>query len=81
MGGQLFQIGKLIATAGVGLIAVGALLMVASRLGMTNHLGRLPGDMSYRGRNLSFYFPIVTCVLLSIIVTIVLWLVSLLKRP
>jgi len=39
-------------------------------------LGRLPGDIVYKGKNLQFYFPIVTCVLLSVVLTLVLWIIS-----
>jgi len=39
-------------------------------------LGRLPGDIVYRGKNLQFYFPIVTCLLLSVVLTLVLWIIS-----
>jgi hypothetical protein len=76
----LFQLGRLIAVLGIALVAAGALLMVASRLGFLGSLGRLPGDVSYRGRTVSFYFPIVTCLILSVVVTLVLWLISLFKR-
>ena len=77
----LFQIGKLVVAVGIALVAAGALLMAASRLGLLSGLGRLPGDIAYRGRNISFYFPIVTCLLLSVLVSLVLWLASLLRRP
>ena len=43
-------------------------------------LGRLPGDISFRGKNFQFYFPIVTCVVLSIAATMIMWVVSLLTR-
>jgi hypothetical protein len=43
-------------------------------------LGRLPGDIAYQGRHGSFYFPVVTCILLSVALTLILWLVQWLKR-
>jgi hypothetical protein len=43
-------------------------------------LGRLPGDIVYQGRNTTFYFPIVTCLVLSVALTLILWLVSPLRR-
>jgi hypothetical protein len=43
-------------------------------------LGRLPGDIAYRGKNSSFYFPIVTCIVISAVLTIVFWLVSGIRR-
>lgn len=81
MSTALFQIGKLTAIAGIALVAVGALLMAGSRLGVLGGLGKLPGDIAYKGRNVSFYFPVVTGLLLSVLVTFVLWLISFLKRP
>lgn len=57
---------------GLILAAIGALLW--SGFGR-NWLGRLPGDIHYSRGNFSFYFPIVTCLLLSLLLTFILWLV------
>jgi hypothetical protein len=43
-------------------------------------LGRLPGDIVYKGKNFSFYFPIVTSLLLSGVLTLVVWLISQLTK-
>jgi hypothetical protein len=43
-------------------------------------LGRLPGDIAIRGRNGSFYFPIVTCILVSAALTLVFWIVNYFRR-
>ena len=43
-------------------------------------LGRLPGDMVYKGQNTAFYFPIVTCIVLSVGISLVLWLISRFRR-
>jgi len=75
-----YQLGKWAVIAGAVLIAVGVLLMAGARLGFL-HLGRLPGDIAYKGKSVRFYFPIVTCLLLSVIVTFVMWLISYLRRP
>jgi hypothetical protein len=75
-----FQFGRLLVVAGVILVALGLLLMAGYRTGFLR-LGRLPGDIAYRGKNVSFYFPIVTCLVLSVLVTLVLWLISLMRRP
>jgi hypothetical protein len=40
----------------------------------------LPGDIAYQGKHGSFYFPVVTCILLSVALTLILWLVQWLKR-
>jgi hypothetical protein len=74
----LREVGKLFVVLGVVMAVVGAALMFGSRLPF--RLGRLPGDIVYQGRNTSFYFPIVTCLLLSAALTAIFWLVSLIKR-
>ncbi|HEV2382455.1 MAG TPA: DUF2905 domain-containing protein [Terriglobia bacterium] len=80
-GSLLFSIGKLIVVAGFVLVVVGALVMTASRLGFLGGMGSLPGDIAYKGKHVSFYFPIVTCLVLSVVVTFVLWVVSMIRRP
>ena len=73
-----YQLGKLVVAAGVALVVIGLLLMAGTRLGFLN-LGRLPGDIAFKGKHVSFYFPIVTCLLLSAILTAVMWLISYLR--
>jgi hypothetical protein len=65
------EIGKLLVIAGLLLTAVGALLW--SGFGRA-WLGRLPGDVQYSRGNVHFYFPIVTCLVLSALLTLVMWL-------
>ena len=65
------DMGKFLVIAGVVLAAVGALLW--SGLGK-GWFGRLPGDIHYSRENFSFYFPLMTCLLLSVVIAIVLWL-------
>ena len=55
------EIGKAIVALGLLLVVLGALVMLAARFGLP--LGRLPGDFSYRGKNVSFYFPLGTSIL------------------
>ena len=74
----LREMGKLLLLVGVLLAAVGAVLFLGVKLPF--RLGRLPGDIVYRGRNTTFYFPIVTCLLLSLGLTLIFWLVSMFKR-
>jgi uncharacterized membrane protein YidH (DUF202 family) len=74
-----FQLGKFLVLVGVLLVAVGLLLMAGARFSFFS-LGRLPGDIVYKGKNVQFYFPIVTCVLLSVVLTLVLWVISLLTK-
>jgi hypothetical protein len=75
------ELGRAMVFAGVALAAVGALVRLAARPGgLPLKLGRLPGDIAYQGKHGSFYFPVVTCILLSVLLTLILWLVQWLKR-
>lgn len=65
--------------AGVVLVAAGLFFMAGSKTSFLG-LGRLPGDIVYKGKNTSFYFPVVTCLLLSVVLTLILWLVSFFSR-
>ena len=67
------NIGRTLIVAGALLIVLGLLFLMGDRLPV--RFGRLPGDIVVRGRNGVFYFPIVTCILLSVILSLVLWLV------
>lgn len=62
--------GKMILAAGFLLIIVGGITIALSKIKMFG-LGRLPGDIFIQRENFSFYFPLVTCVLLSILLTII----------
>lgn len=64
--------GRLLILAGIFFILAGLLVMVGSRLPVK--LGRLPGDLVIRGKHSTFYFPIVTCLLLSLVLTLIGWL-------
>jgi hypothetical protein len=75
-----FQLGRVMVILGVVLVAVGLLLVTGSRLGFFA-LGKLPGDIAYKGKNVSFYFPAVTCLILSAVGTLAFWLISFLRRP
>jgi len=58
--------------AGLVLLAVGLLFSLGDRLPI--HLGRLPGDIRIQGKNSSFYFPLTTCLLLSGLISLVMWI-------
>ena len=64
------ETGRLLIVLGVVLAGVGALLVFNGKLPF--RLGRLPGDIVYQGRNGSFYFPVVTCILLSLVLSLLL---------
>ena len=74
-----FQLGKFLVIVGVLLVAVGLFMMTGSRFPFFG-LGRLPGDIAYKGKNVQFYFPIVTCLILSAVLTLVFWLISFLTK-
>ena len=67
------DLGRVLIAAGVTLVVIGLLLTVGGKLPL--HLGRLPGDIYVRGKHTSFYFPLVTCILLSLFFPLVMWLV------
>lgn len=70
----MLNMGKLLVFAGLVLVAVGFGLML---LGRTNlPIGRLPGDIIYRGKHTSFYFPLTTCILVSVVLTLVFYLIG-----
>lgn len=64
--------------AGVFIILLGVCVLAAEKLGLT--LGRLPGDLTWRGKSSSVYFPLATCLLLSVILSFLLYLLSHLRR-
>jgi hypothetical protein len=74
-----FQLGKFLVIAGVLLVALGLFFMAGGRFSFFG-FGRLPGDIVYKGKNSSFYFPIVSCLILSVVLTLVLWVISLFTR-
>ena len=70
-------IGKLLIIFGIVIIGVGFLLMFFERIPF---LGKLPGDIHVKKENFQFYFPITTSVVLSVIVSAILWLISILSK-
>jgi len=72
------DVGKLLVFLGGVLLVIGLVLVL---LGKTNlPIGRLPGDIVYRGRNTTFYFPLATCILLSVVLTLVMYVVGRFRR-
>jgi hypothetical protein len=67
--------GKFLIVSGLALALVGVLFVVGQKLG----LGKLPGDITYRGEKITFHFPIVTSILVSVVLTVLLnWFM---RRP
>ncbi len=67
-------LGKLLVIFGIVLVALGLLLVVIDSTGLP--LGRLPGDIHYRGKNTALYFPLTTSILISVILSVVLYVIS-----
>src|ERR1700690_258423 len=72
------ELGKLFIVMGVLFIAAGLLQVFGAKLPL--HLGRLPGDIAYKGRHGDIYFPIVTWILVSAALTLILWVVNHFRR-
>lgn len=72
------ELGKILLAIGVILAAIGALLV--SGMKMPFRLGHLPGDIAYQGRHGSFYFPIVTCIVVSVALTLIFWIINLFRH-
>jgi hypothetical protein len=70
-------LGRFLISAGLILVGLGVLALLLSRLNLP--LGRMPGDIVWRGKNTTVYFPIITCLVLSVLGTLLLWLFS--RRP
>lgn len=72
------ELGRVLLIAGAALVGIGALLYFGARLPF--RLGRLPGDIVHRGEHTTFYFPVVTCLLVSVVISFILWLIANLRR-
>jgi len=70
------QLGRMLILFGMVLAAVGALLLV---VGKVPWLGRLPGDITIQRGRFTFYFPLATCLLVSLVLTLLMWLLSRLR--
>jgi hypothetical protein len=66
------DVGKILMAIGLGLVALGALVWLAGKTGLP--LGHLPGDININRPGFKFSFPLTTCLLLSALLTLVLWL-------
>lgn len=70
MADGIHYIGKFLIIAGITAVAIGGLFMLAGRIPW---IGRLPGDIIIQKRNFTFYFPLATSILLSLLLTLVFW--------
>jgi hypothetical protein len=72
------DLGRILIFFGVVLVVAGLVVLGLNRLNVP--LGRLPGDLNWRGRDWSVSFPLVTCLLLSVLVSLLLWAVNHFRR-
>jgi len=68
------DLGKLLLVLGGVIVIAGAVLLLAGRFNLP--LGRLPGDFVYRGKSTVFYFPLATCLLISLVLSLIFWLIG-----
>ena len=72
------HLGRLLLSVGAMFIIIGALLYFSPKLPL--RLGRLPGDILHRSEHGTFYFPIVSCLIISVAISLILWLVNHFRR-
>jgi len=72
------ELGRTLLVLGALLFSVGAILYFGGKLPL--RLGRLPGDIIHRGEHTTFYFPIVTCLALSLGLSLLFWLFGHLRK-
>ena len=72
------ELGKILLGIGLFLVLIGGLVLLAGRLGLP--LGRLPGDFSYRGKSVSVFFPLGTSILISVVLSVLFYLISRFRR-
>ncbi len=72
------ELGRILIGIGGLLLLVGVVILLLGRAGLP--LGRLPGDIAYRGKNVSFYFPLGSSILLSIVLSLIFYLLARFRR-
>ncbi|MCX7817131.1 MAG: DUF2905 domain-containing protein [Syntrophales bacterium] len=70
---EFFGLGRLLIIIGLVITGIGIIVALGSKLPW---IGRLPGDIYFKGERFTFYFPITTCILVSVLLTIFFWLMG-----
>jgi hypothetical protein len=70
------QFGKLLIFIGITIVLIGAVVLLLGQLG----LFKLPGDLQFGSKNWRVFFPITSCIIISIVLTLLFWLISYLRR-
>lgn len=78
----MFQpLGKILMLFGLVIFILGVILLIADKVsGKIPFIGKLPGDILIQRRNFTFYFPLTTSILISVILTLLLWILSFIVR-
>jgi len=66
------DLGRVLIGVGLVIAAVGVVILLAGKAGLP--LGRLPGDFAWRGKHTTVYFPLMTCIVISVVLSVVAWL-------
>jgi hypothetical protein len=74
----MLELGRIFVMLGIALIVIGGVILLLGRTGLP--IGRLPGDILYRGKHTTFYFPLATSILISVVLSVVLFLIGRMKR-
>jgi len=74
------ELGKALIAMGALIVVIGVVLLLAGKFNLP--LGRLPGDISWRskGGNTSVYFPIVTCLAISVLLSLIFWVINAIRK-
>jgi len=71
--GGFFDFGKILIIIGLVIAIVGVLIVMG---GKVPWIGRLPGDFTFRGERFTFYFPLATSILISVVLTLIFWFIG-----
>ena len=74
----MYGLGRILISVGIVIVIAGLCVLLAGKLHLP--LGRLPGDIVWRGKNSAFYFPLATCILLSVLLSLLFYILSRIRR-
>lgn len=72
-------VGRFLVAAGIIIVLAGLVFIYRDSIPFARYLGKLPGDINIRKEGFSFYFPVVTCILISVVASIVMYILGRLK--
>jgi hypothetical protein len=72
------ELGRIFIGLGILLLVIGGVLLLVGKIGLP--LGRLPGDFAFKGKNFSFYFPLGTSIVISLLLTLIFSILSRFRR-